>query len=382
MQSDHKFKIFMLRVVLRKALTMKTLWIDAITPKYAIFFSHLIPLLEEKGYTILVTTRSSPGYVEAKEILDQLKITSLDFGGYGGSSRKDKWQARQSRQQQLIEYFEQHTYPDALISGCAVDSNQLAFGLGIPIINIYDTPIADDHLNLKKVTAVSKLTIPLSSLFFYPFVLPREIFHHFPLSESQIFSYDFIDVCLWMNQLKKDPQKDFRVRYQMDPLKKTILFREEEFKAHYVEQESFLIHEIMEQCLSQLDANIVIMPRYEPEPLLKRYANRCVVLTDKLSHEEYYPFIDMLVGGGGTMNLEAVCYGIPTLSLRSLWLYHDKYLIDHQLMKWTQNTQEAMNFIQSHLGQRIDSKQYFSQGEISLKPICDKIHSFLESNIR
>ena len=46
------------------------IWIDVGTPKYAMFFSKMIPELKARGQKVFVTTRYAPHYTEAKEILE------------------------------------------------------------------------------------------------------------------------------------------------------------------------------------------------------------------------------------------------------------------------------------------------------------------------
>jgi len=152
------------------------IWIDIATPKYALFFSRLIPLLDKK---ILVTTRYSQEYSEAKEILDKFKIKHYVLGNYGGKDKKDKFLARLERSKEFVELFEKVGYPKLLINGAVVDSTQTAFGLGIKNIIFYDTPVAMEP-NYQKInydlTPVSKLTLPFADVVYYPFVLPKKIY--------------------------------------------------------------------------------------------------------------------------------------------------------------------------------------------------------------
>ena len=349
------------------------IWIDIATPKYAHFFSNLISFLDEK---IIITARYSNNYTEVKEILDRYKIDYYLTGNYGGENRKDKFLARSKRQEEFLNLFEKIGYPKLLISGSVADSTQLAFGLGIKIINFNDTPIALKP-NYKQIhndlTPVSRLTIPFSDIVFYPFVLPKDLF----TCAKQLIKYDFIDVCLWMKNIKKDENKDFRKKYNIPTNKFTILIREEEYKAHYVKEKKPFIYKLIEK-LKDDDFNIVIIPRYESDYLKKEFPF-AYIIDEKLKPEEFYPFIDFFVGGGGTMTLEAVYYGIPTISMRSIWLIHDKYLVDNNLMFWTNNLDEAYNYIKNNIGKKFDNKKYFCKSECSLEKIAIKIKEFYEN---
>ena len=353
-------------------------------PNMLCFFSKMIPHLNKRGFSTFVTTRYSEHYTEAKEILDLNNIKYNILGNYGGSSLKDKFIARLERQKEIVELIDTIEKPAMLITGAVVDSVQTAYGLGIPVVNIYDTPVAtfpNSPFDYKKLTAVSRLTLPYSTLFFYPFLLPKEMFDSIGLYKDQIIPYNFIDVCLWMDEIEVKKENDFRVKYNLDLSKKTIMIREEEYKAHYVKEQIPLLYDLIYK-LKDMDVNIVIMPRYERERLQRDFGGFTTVLDHKLKSEEFYPFIDMFIGGGGTMNLEAVYYGIPTISTRSIWLYHDKYLVENNLMHWTDNVNDALNLVTNLLGTRIESKKYFCKEKCSFDSIINKIEEYFKGDIK
>jgi len=349
------------------------IWIDIATPKYAHFFSNLISFLDEN---IIITARYSNNYTEVKEILNRYKIDYYLTGNYGGKNKKDKFLARVKRQKDFLSLFEKIGFPKLLISGSVADSTQLAYAIGIKIINFNDTPIVLKP-NYKQIhndlTPVSRLTIPFSDIVFYPFVLPKELF----TCAKNSIKYDFIDVCLWMKDIKKNENKDFRKKYNIPINKFTILIREEEYKAHYVKEKKPFIYKLIKK-LKDDNFNIVIIPRYESDYLKKEFPF-AYIIDEKLKPEEFYPFIDFFVGGGGTMTLEAVYYGIPTISMRSIWLIHDKYLVDNNLIFWTNNSNEAYKYIKNNIGKKFDNKKYFCKSECSLEKIAMQIKEFYDN---
>ena len=180
-----------------------------------------------------------------------------------------------------------------------------------------------------------------------------------------------------MKDITADETNDFRKKYGIDNGKMTIMIREEEYKAHYVSEKLPLLYSIIPQLKAQIDANIVIMPRYESEYLDRDFGDIAVVLQEKLKPEEFYPFIDLFIGGGGTMNLESVYYGIPTISTRSIWLYHDQYLIQNGIMHWTNDEKEAIRLSKELIGKKLDNKRFFCRGNCDFKNILDKIEEIL-----
>jgi len=356
------------------------LWIDIATPKYALFFSKMIPELEKKGFEVLTTTRFSKGYDEVKKVLDFLKIDFYILGEYGGQTIKEKFNARLKRQSEFVDIFEQKGYPQALICGSSVEGVQTAFGLGIPVIHFADTPIRGDKFSYEDMTILSKLTIPLSSLVFHPFVIPSNVYEKFGVSPSNIVKHNFIDICLWMDDIVKKDENDFRKRYNIDIFKPTILIREEEYKAHYVKQKLPIIYDLIPLVSKQFNCNLVIMPRYESDYLKEKFCSYATILEEKLKPEEFYPFIDLLIGGGGTMNLEASYYGIPVISTRSLFLYHDTFLLDNHLMTHVTTKEEALTAISSDLGKGInkENKKLFCKEKCCFENIIKKIEDFLK----
>ena len=354
----------------------KRIWIDVATPKYALFFSLMTKELKRRGYEVLVTTRYAPNYTEAKEILELHKIPHIVLGEYGGATLLEKFEARIFRQKEILDLFKVRGFPKVLICGAVVDSVQVAYGIGIPVVNIYDAPAVSephDSYRNQELTAVARLTLPFSKIFFYPFIFPKELMLRFALDDNQIQSYPFIDVALWINKIQKDSKNDFRIRYGLDIKKPTILIREEEYKAHYVKEKIPTIYEVIPLLKEEMDANLVIMPRYEKERLKRDFGGIATILEEKLKPEEFYPFIDLFIGGGGTMNLEAVCYGIPTISTRSIWMLYDYYLVQNGLMFWTQDCKNILEIAKENIGKKIDTKKYFVCGECNFDIIIRQI---------
>ncbi len=328
------------------------IWIDIATPKYALFFSYLFNEFKKIDDNILVTTRKSEGYTEAQALLELNHIDHRIVGNYGGETIKDKFVARIKRQQDFVTLFEQIGTPDLFICGSSAEGIQTAFGLGIPTVHFADGPIKADKFSYDDISILAKLTIPLSSLIIKPFFVPDECYTTLGVKPENIIDHDFFEVSLWTKDMATDPQKDFRKRYGLDISRPTILIREEEFKAHYVHERLDVIYDSITILSEAIDANIVLMPRYESQALKSRFSSVALVLEEKLLPEEFYPFIDLLIGGGGTMNVEAATLGIPVISTRSLKFFQDTYLIDNQFMSWAKNPQEVLALTQKLLGTR------------------------------
>lgn len=323
------------------------IWLDIIDPKYVLFFRQMLPLLKTID-EILITTRKSQGYDECARLLELFGIEAYCVGGYGGASKEGKFQARLDRQKAFLELFSNFKQmPRLFITGASVEGVQSAFGLGIPVVNFADTPVANDHFSLDCITILSRLTLPLSTLVFRPFVVPEICYTSLGLDPCNVKAYDFIDVALWLKDIPEstpDSRKIFCDKLGLDEKLPIILVREEEYKAHYVKEKLPVIEQSIALLAQNLNVNILIMPRYESDYLIKQFSllQNVVIWEEKIEPKVFYPHIDLLIGGGGTMNLEACYLGIPVISTRSLFLFHDRYLLNNGLMKHCKSADEVL----------------------------------------
>ncbi len=224
------------------------IWFDLVTPKSVLFFIPIVKAIEKRGKKVLITAREGKDYSEVVELLKLYNIDFVNRGEFGGACLKDKLHASIERQKALMEFVTIYDI-DRLVCLCSVDANRVAFGLGIPVINFYDIPLSDHNTNFKKALPQARLTLPLSSKVFKPFVVPDEIFLRFSLDEEQIFDYNFIDPVIWLKNFEPDFEyvKDVLKSYNLDLSKKMIIIREEEYKSSYVDKKYPILYEALEE---------------------------------------------------------------------------------------------------------------------------------------
>ncbi|MGM0519908.1 MAG: DUF354 domain-containing protein [Campylobacterota bacterium] len=318
------------------------IWFDLVTPKSVLFFIPIIKEIENRGKKVLITAREGNGYSEVVELLKLYNIDFVNRGEFGGACLKDKLYASIERQKALMEFVTLYEI-DRLVCLCSVDANRVAFGLGIPIINFYDIPLSDHKTNFKKALPQARLTLPLASKVFKPFVVPDEIFLRFSLDEEQIFEYNFIDPLIWLKDFKPNYSyvEEILKPYNLDLSKKLIVIREEEYKSSYVDKRYPILYEALEEINKRTNANIIIIPRYESE-YLKNEFPFATVLEKKSVIQHLLAFADLFIGGGGTLNTEACYFNTPTISTRSFICHYDKYQIDNNLMIWVSTKKELL----------------------------------------
>jgi len=334
--------------------SLETIWFDLVTPKSVLFFEPIIKEIR-KNKNILITTRGGDGYKETIELLKLYNLEYTNIGNFGGSCLISKFKASLDRQFQIIDYLAHHNIT-RLVCLSSVDGCRAAFGLGIPIINFYDIPLSDYQEDFKKALPQARLTIPIATKMFKPFVVPREVIKRFGLDDEQIFDYNFIDPLIWLQNFHYDEQylKKCLENYPIDYSKKTIVIREEEYKSSYVKKKYPFLYDTISQLYKELGANIIIIPRYESDYLEQQFPF-AIVLKEKIKVQHLLKFGDLFIGGGGTLNTEACFLGTPTISTRSFICHYDKYQIDHNLMVWVSNKDELLSKSKELINTTIDT---------------------------
>ena len=351
------------------------IWFDLVTPKSVLFFIPMIHEIKRRGRRVLVTAREGTGYSEVVELLRLYNIEFVNRGEFGGASLRDKLHASIERQKALMEFVTLYDI-DRLVCLCSVDANRVAFGLGIPVINFYDIPLSDHKENFKRALPQARLTLPLSTKVFKPFVVPDDIFRRFSLDEEMIYSYGFIDPVIWLKDFKPDYGEVQKIMapYALDLTKPLVVIREEEYKASYVDKQYPILYEALEEIQQATGANIVIIPRYE-SIYLKEQFPFAVVLEEKVVIQHLLAFADLFIGGGGTLNTEACYFGTPTISTRSFISHYDKYQIDQGLMEWVSTKEELLITCKRMIAHRYDerAKEIFGAMELDIQGIVDAI---------
>lgn len=331
------------------------IWFDLVTPKSVLFFEPIIKEMQKQNISIFITTRGGDGYKETIELLDLYKLKHTNIGNFGGSSLKSKFEASIDRQLQFMEFITQYNI-ERLVCLSSVDACRVAFGLGIPIINFYDIPLSDHTTNFTKALPQARLTIPLATKMFKPFVVPDNVIERFGLDKTQIFEYNFIDPLIWLQNFKYNFEyvKEILKNYKMDYTKSTIVVREEEYKSSYVDKKYPILYEAIDEIQKLTNSNIIIIPRYESEYLQKEFPF-AIVLEEKVEIQHLLKFCDLFIGGGGTINSEACFLGTPTISTRSFISHYDKYQIDNNLMVWVETKEELIKKAKLLIGTKVDT---------------------------
>ncbi|MDP8888781.1 MAG: DUF354 domain-containing protein [Thermoproteota archaeon] len=298
------------------------IWFDILTPKQVMFFRRAVNLLYNSGHEVLCTSRK---YREAVELARIKKLDLSLVGSHGGADRYSKLREGAHRTYELAEVIKQFG-PDVAFTFSSPEGSRVAFGLGIRHIGFNDSPHAE---------AVAKLTVPLTSKLYCPWVIPHSAWSGYGIAKKNIVHYRALDPAAWLKHHNDDIQEVKRE-------KKMILVRLEESKASYIADKKISTRRMIDSFVDELwhSVNIVVLCRYEDQiaEVESRYGNKVQVLRDVVEGTALIKSAQLFVGAGGTMTAEAALLGKPTISIAPIQFYGDRYLVKSRLVKRASNS--------------------------------------------
>lgn len=277
------------------------------TPKQAFLFHELGKRLEDKGHTVLNTTRE---YREVNQVIELKGIQAQIVGEHGGPTLKGKLIASIQRIEELTKIVNKNR-PDISISFSSPEAARTAFGLAIPHYAVNDSPHS---------VAVARLTIPLSKKLFAPKIIPKKAWTNFGLHPDRIVQYDALDPVAWLKNLQ--PDRKILDELGLNKEHPIIVFRTEEAFASYlvghVPENRSVITPIINSLISKYgeEIQIVALTRYKHQgPALKTiFKNRVTVPTEAIDGPNLLSHSSIFIGAGGTMTAEAALLGLPAIS--------------------------------------------------------------------
>ena len=280
------------------------------------FFRRAVELLQRSGHEVLCTSR------EYREAVELARIKKLDLhivGSHGGAARYGKLCAGANRTFELAELVNRFR-PEIALTFSSPEAARVAYGLGIRHFSFNDSPHSE---------AVARLTIPLASKLFCPWVIPVSAWMRYGVSRANVKKYHSIDPAAWLKHEPRRPEK-------LDDAH-SILIRLEESKASYVADKGLGTSKFVDHFVDELynDYEISILCRYQDQinEVEARYGSKVRVLHDVVEGTALLHSTGLLVGAGGTMTAESALLGKPTISITPFSYYIEKYLVRVGLVK-------------------------------------------------
>ena len=192
------------------------IWIDALTPKQALFFNVIKGWLNERGHEVFSTSRAGYGGHELGSIINYY----LEVIGKHGLTPFDKL-VESSRRIEALSKIIYDRHFDLALSFSSPECARVSYGLGIPHLNFSDSPHA---------VHASRLTIPLSTLLFTPWLIPKNVWMQYGIKTKDIIQYKAIDASIWLrNWHFRDMKKELGLKNRL-----TITIRMHEEFASYL----------------------------------------------------------------------------------------------------------------------------------------------------
>jgi|MudIll2142460700_1097286.scaffolds.fasta_scaffold25181_2 predicted glycosyltransferase len=286
---------------------MKTpdVWLDTVTPKISIVINSLLPSLQKKGFSTLVTAKRQ---TQTTELLDTLKVPYHTVGEYG-RTLKEKLAVEQKRTLAFLDLFDKVGYPKVLWTHGDVSAIRTAFGLGIPIVYANDTVFAYH---------VARLAAPLVDWLISPVSFGKS-WSRFGIPKSRIIHYDGLEELAWLNDEFEKPT----FLKELSERKPVILFRDAEYSASYCKNVKVDSQKLLEK-LAKL-ATVVCLPRYDEEKERFKDMENVWLPPKPVLTAQLIPYVDLMVGSGGTACRETALMGIPTINFH-FWDVQARYL--------------------------------------------------------
>jgi predicted glycosyltransferase len=285
---------------------MVDVWLDAVTPKDSLLIYSLLPSLREKGYRTLVTAKKQ---TQTTDILELLNVNYTHVGEYG-ENLKEKLIVEQKRTLQFLDVFDKVGMPKVLWTHGDVSATRTAFGLQIPIVYSNDTPHA---------VHVAKLICPLVNWLVAPVAFGKS-WSKFGISKSKIASYNGVEETAWLFEPVFERPKFLE---ELTEKERIVLFRNAEYKASYCKDVKVDTWQLLKE-LSEI-ATVIYMPRYAGEEEKLKDIDRIWIPPKLVLTAQLIPYVDLMVGSGGTVCRETALMGIPTINFH-FWDAIARYL--------------------------------------------------------
>ena len=303
-------------------------WIDALTPKHLLMSKVLEEFFLEDGAEVLITLRE---YEELKRVLNRIKpkAKTETIGAHGGGSDVEKLVQSAKRIQGLADLISSYK-PSISISFGSPEAARVSFGIKVPHILICDSPHS---------YYVCKLTVPLSDYVLTPWVISKKKFSVYGIDGKRVLKYRSLDPTAWIYRREIWPEKN-EIEKQSEG---AIVLRESEYLASYISDA--INFERFAKDLAKILPNEKVI-------LLKRYVNAYFVEENLTVYggEFFGPNVlekaKLFVGGGGTMNVEAILFGVKTASVFPYTTDIESYLIKRKLIHKIKAPLEAKGILE------------------------------------
>ena len=158
------------------------------------------------------------------------------------------------------------------------------------------------------------MTIPLSTLLFTPWIIPKNVWTQYGIEAKDIVQYKAIDASIWLrNWHFRDIKKKLGLENRL-----TITIRMHEEHASYLLGGGSNVLDFVEGIVNEYadKANVILLSRYQNQyqNLKSKFQDGVTILDFAIDGPSLIKSSDVFVGMGGTMTHEAALLGVPAIS--------------------------------------------------------------------
>lgn len=282
------------------------IWVDLDNAPHVLVMKPIIDWLAAKGNHVEITARD---YGQTVPLLQLFGLKHKVIGKHAGRCMHRKIFLFMTRSVALLLFARKKQYGAVLTHGSR-SAYIPAKLLGIPLIMITDY----EHGFLPRFMR------KWPRLVMVPEVMPDEASGQLCTGRCTLRKYPGLKEELYVYDLEPDPTS--LMAMGLDLGKQIVLIRPPASMAHYhVTEGDQVLVEVLEYFREKPNAQVILLPRtFEQTAELRQYLSKHESRNIRIPQEVSYGpnmiyYSDLVISGGGTMNREAACMGIPVFSI-------------------------------------------------------------------
>jgi len=302
------------------------IWVDMDNAPHVHVLYPIIKEMSLRGYSVKVTARD---YGQTIPLLDLYGLTYKAVGKHGGKNKVRKIISLLDRSVNLTAFAFNKKFKLAFCHGSRSIFPPTKL-LGIPLVSLSDY----EHAKFPKFMG------NWAHRLLMPDVISDTTLEKVGINLLQVVKYPGLKEELYIYDFEKD--LNLLKRMGVNDNKVVVVLRPPATMAHYhVEESETLFWDILGYLIKNKDLIIILLPRtvHQLKDLNKqlkriKYNENLLILKETVNGPNLLWNSDIVISGGGTMNREAACLGVPVYSIyRGEIGDVDRYLINKGKLK-------------------------------------------------
>ena len=301
------------------------IWIDLANSPQVLFFRPLIPIFEDLGHRLTITSRH---YAQTVGLADHYGLTHTPIGGHGGKKLGKIGMSLFNRTWELVRFARNRHFD------MAISHNSYAQAMAAQLLGIsFATSMDYEH------QPANHLSFRLAQRVVVPRFFPKSYLRKYGATFHKVRYYAGTKEEIYLSGFIPTP--NYRENFHVNPKEILIVMRPPGTWTLYHHFDNPLFEKVLEFVARQKDTKIVFLPRLkeQKQQILNMGYPNIIIPPKAVDGPNLMSHADLVIGAGGSMNREAAVLGAKAYSL-----YAGKLAaVDRYLMK-----QGKMTHIRSH----------------------------------